>query len=133
MLESLFIKVAGLQAMCFHVNIAKSLRSSILKYTCKRLLLYFRNPNYKQCNLHTSQKLHFQFWIYKIFSYLLDFVDFSSTEFVFAFAFFLHTISNISHISNISFSSSLNRFNAFSHCQKFVLIGNAQDLSSGFI
>ena len=76
----------------------------------------------------------FNFRIYKIFSYLFRFPNFSSTEFVFAFAFFLHNISNISpNISNFSFSSSLNRLNAFSHYQKFVLFGNAQNLSPGFI
>ena len=81
-----------------------------------------------------TENLIFNFRIYKIFSYLLSFANFSSSEFVFAFAFFSHTISNISHnISNDSFSSSLNRSNAFSHCQKFVIIGNAQNLSSGFI
>ena len=76
----------------------------------------------------------FNFRIYKIFSYLLSFLNFSSTEFVFAFAFFSHIISNISHnISNVSFSSSLNRLNAFSYYQKFVLINNTQSLNSGFI
>ena len=81
-----------------------------------------------------AENFIFNFRIYKIFSYLLSFANFSSTEFVFALAFSSHTISNISNnISNISFSSSLNRSNAFSHYKKFVLIGNAQNLSSGFI
>ena len=57
MLESFFNKVSGLQACifikkrlqrkCFPVNIAKFLRTSILKYIFERLLLYFCNPNYK--------------------------------------------------------------------------------------
>ena len=67
--------------------------------------------------------------IYKLFSYLLSFPNFSSTEFAFAFAFFSHTISNISR----NISSSLIKLNAFSYYQKFVLIGNAQNLSSGFV
>ena len=55
-------------------------------------------------------------------------------EFVFAFSFFPHTISNISrNISIVSFSSGLNILNAFSNHQNFVLIGNVQNLSSGFI
>ena len=66
-----------------------------------------------------AENFIFHFKIYKIFSYLLSFANFSyllsSTEFVFAFAFFSHTISDISrNIANVSFSSSLNRLNAFS-------------------
>ena len=81
-----------------------------------------------------AEKFIFNFRIYKTFSYMLSFLNFSSTEFLFAFAFFSHPISNISHnISNVSFSSSLNKLNTFSHYQKFVLINNAQNLSSGFI
>ena len=80
-----------------------------------------------------AENFIFNFRIYKTFSYLLDFANFSSTEFVFAFAFSSHNISNISqNISNVSFSI-LNRLNAFSLCQKFILIGNAQNLTSGFI
>ena len=75
----------------------------------------------------------FNFRIYKIF-YQLSFLNFSSTEFVLAFTFFSHRISNISHnISDISLPSSLNRLNTFGHYQKFVLISNVQSLSSGFI
>ena len=52
----------------------------------------------------------FSFRIYKMFSYLLSFANISSTESVFAFAFFSHAISNISrNISNVLFSTSLNR------------------------
>ena len=81
-----------------------------------------------------AENFIFNIRIYKIFSSLLSFADFSSTEFVFAFALFSHIISNISrNISNVSFSSSLKRFNVFSHSQKFVLINSAQNLSSGFI
>ena len=135
MLESLFDKVTGLQACIFTkkrlqhrffpVNIAKFFRTPTLKYICEQLLLYFWNPNYKKYNLRTSRKLHFQ---------LLSFSNFSSTEFVFAFPFFSHAISNIYHnISSVLFFSCLNRSNAFSHYKKFVLIGNAHNLSSGFI
>ena len=69
----------------------------------------------------------FNFRIYKIFSYLLSFANFSSTEFMFAFSFFSHTISNV------LFSCCLKRLNAFSHYQNIALIGNTQNLSSGFI
>ena len=76
----------------------------------------------------------FNFRIYQIFSYLLSFANFSSTEFMFAFSFFSHTISKISrNISNVLFSCCLKRLNAFSHYQNIALIGNTQNLSSGFI
>ena len=40
LLESLFNKFAGLQTCCcFYVNIAKSLKTSVLKDVCERLLL----------------------------------------------------------------------------------------------
>ena len=38
-------------------NIAKFLKASFPKNICERLLLYVPNPNFKWCNLHTSQKL----------------------------------------------------------------------------
>ena len=144
MLGSLCNKVAGLQACifikkklqhkCFPVNITKFLRSPILKYISKRLLLYFWKMYFNNIIYIVAENFIFNFRIYKIFFYLLSFGNFSSTKFVFALAFFARTISNISHnISNVSFSSSLNRLNAFRHYQKFVLISNAQNLSSGFI
>ena len=42
-------------------------------------------------------------------------------------------LSRILNISNVSFSSGLNRLNALSPYQKFVQIGNAQNLGPGFI
>ena len=42
-------------------------------------------------------------------------------------------LSQILNIFNVSFSSSLNRLNTLSPYQKFVQIGNAQNLGSGFI
>ena len=42
-------------------------------------------------------------------------------------------LSRIPNIFNVLFSSSLNRLNALSPYQKFVQIGNAQNLGSGFI
>ena len=42
-------------------------------------------------------------------------------------------LSQILNIFNVSFSSSLNRLSTFSPYQKFVQIGNAQNLGSGFI
>ena len=39
MLESLFNKAVGLQHKCFPVNIAKLLRTPILKIICERMLL----------------------------------------------------------------------------------------------
>ena len=40
--------------------------------------------------------------------------------------------SRILNFFNVSFSSSLNRLNTLSPHQKFVQIGNAQNLGSGF-
>ena len=42
-------------------------------------------------------------------------------------------LSQMLNIFNVSFSSSLNRLNALSPYQKFVQIGNAENLGSGFI
>ena len=63
-LESLFNKVAGLQACnyikkrpqlrCFPVNIAKFLRTPILKNTCEELLLNFIAPKGKICALEDT-------------------------------------------------------------------------------
>ena len=122
-----------LKHKCFRVNIVKFLITPFLKYICERVLLYFLKSKLQKYNLYTSRNFFFNFRIYKIFSYLFSFTNFSSTEFTFSFALFSHTISNIScYISTILFSSSLKRLNAFSQ-QKFVLIGNAQSLSSGLI
>ena len=142
MLECLFNKVAGVQACifvkkrlqhrCFPVNIVKFLRTPILKYICERLLRISEMQTTYNAIYILAENFIFNFGISKIFSYLLSITNFSSTEFVFALAFFLHTISNISH-NNVSHSSSLYRLNVFSHYQKFALIGNAQNLSSGFI
>ena len=41
-------------------------------------------------------------------------------------------LSQILNIFNVSFSSSLNRLNTLSPYQKFVQIGNAQNLGPGF-
>ena len=41
-------------------------------------------------------------------------------------------LSRILNFFNVSFSSSLNRLNTLSPHQKFVQIGNAQNLGSGF-
>ena len=80
-----------------------------------------------------AENFFFNFGLYKMFSYLFSFTNFSSTEFMFSFALFSHIISNISrNISTVLFSSSLKRLNTFSQ-QKFVLIGIAQNLSSGLI
>ena len=133
--------------MCSVIKaVLKSFTNFTGKYLCWILFLKFCSTSANDCfcisEIQTTnnviytlaENFIFNFRIYKIFSYLLSFANFSSTKFVFAFAFFSHTISNISHnISNVLFSSSLNRLNAFSHYQKFVLFGNAQNLSSGFI
>ena len=42
-------------------------------------------------------------------------------------------LSQILNIFNVSFSISLNRLNTLTPYQKFVQIGNAQNLGSGFI
>ena len=146
MLESFLNKVAGLQASisiekrlqhsCFPVNIAKFLRTPILRYIFERSNDCFCISETKTKNnviYILPENFIFNFRIYKIF-YLLSFLNFSCTEFVLAFIFPSRPISNISHnISNVSLSSSLSRLNAFGHYQKFVLISNAQNLSSGFI
>ena len=139
MLESLFNKLAGLQACifikkrlqhgCFPVNNTKFWSTSSNDCFCISETETTNNVIYIP-----AENFIFNFRIWKKFSYMLSFLNFISTEFVLHFVFFLHTISNISHnISNVSFSSSLNRLNAFSHYQKSVLISNAQNLSSGFI
>ena len=66
MLESLFNKVSGLQAWsfirkrlqhrCFHVNIAKYLRTPILMNICQQLLLNFIASNGKISTLDTYVK-----------------------------------------------------------------------------
>ena len=48
-------------------------------------------------------------------------------------SYLLLRLSRILNISSVSFSSSLNRLNTLRPDQKFVPIGNAQNLSSGFI
>ena len=103
MLECLFNKVAGLQACifikkrlqhrCFPVNIVKLLRTPIRKYICERLLRISEMQTTYNAIYILAENFIFNFGISKIFSYLLSITNFSSTEFVFAFAFFLHTIS----------------------------------------
>ena len=105
-----------------------------LKHIHKQLFLYFWNPNYKLCNLHTSPNFIFSFRIYNTFSYLLKFADFTSRELVFALPFFLHAISTVSrNITNVSFFSSLNKIDSFIHYHKFVRKDNAKNQSSVFI
>ena len=113
---------------CEYCEIFKNTYSEVHLQTTASVFLKIQTTNIIYI---LGENLFFNFRIYKIFSYLLCFVKFSSTKF--PFAFFSHTISNISrNISNVSFSSSLKILNTFSD-QKFALIGNAQDLSSGFI
>ena len=139
MLESLFNKVAGLQACifikkklqhrCFPVNIAKFLKTPILSTSANDCFCISEIQTTNNLIYILTENFIFNFRIYKIFSYLLSFANFTSTEFVFVFEFFSHTISNISrNISNVSLSSGLNRLNAFSHYQKFERIGNEQNL-----
>ena len=79
-------------------------------------------------NLCTSQRFISNFRINKIFSYLVSFTGFRSTEFTLALALSSHTKN-----FHFSLSSSLNRLNAWSACHKLELIDNAQNLSSSFI
>ena len=113
-------------------------RCEVFKNTYSEVHLRTTASEFLKSKLHIiyilTENFIFSFRIYKIFSFPFRFANFSSPEFVFAFAFSSHTISNISpNISNFSFSRSLNRLNAFSYYQKFVLNGNAQNLSSDFI
>ena len=136
-----FSKVKGLQACVF---IKRDSNTGVFLWTLRNFkehIFWRTSSNYCFCiskiqtrNYILPKNLIFNFRIHKIFSYLPSCLDFRSTEFVLAFAFFSHPILNISpNISNVLFSSSLNRLNAFSHYQKFVLISNAQNLSPGFI
>ena len=116
----------------FQWTFAKFSTGPILKYICKRLLLFSEIKTTNNVIYTLAESFIFNFRIYKKFSYLVSFANFRFTEIVFLF---LNTIFNISHnnISNVSFYKSLNRWNAFSHYQKFVPIVNAQNLIPGFI
>ena len=128
-----FDKAAGLQAFIF---LKRDFNTVAFMWTLRNLKCFSISDIQTTNNvIYTlAENFSFNFKNFKTFSYLLCFANFRSTEFVFAFAFFSHTISTISHnISNVSFFSSLNRLNAFTYCQKFVLFGNTQNLSSGLI
>ena len=130
MLKSLFnITKKRLQHRCFLVKIAKFLRISFLRISASDC---FCNSEIQTLNnvIYTlAENFIFNFRIYKIFSYLLSFGNFSSTKFMFAFTSF----SRLLNISNAFFSSSLNRLSALILYPKFVSIGNAYNLSSVFI
>ena len=101
MLKSLFNKVTSLhscnfikkrlQQRCFRVNIAKFLRKPILKNICGRLLLFSEIQTINNVMYTIVKNFNFNFRIHKIFTYLLSFTNFSSTEFVFVFASLSHT------------------------------------------
>ena len=100
MLESLFNRATGLQTnnfnekglqhRCFPVNIAKFLVTPILGNIF--------NDCFCICEIQTTNNVIYtlaedfilNFKIYKIFFYLHSFANFSSTEFMFAFASFSH-------------------------------------------
>ena len=77
---------------------------------------------------NAAENFDFNFRINKIFSYLPSFGNFGSTEFMSAFASFSNT-----KYFNVSISSILNRLSSLRLYQKFVQIGNAQNLGRGFI
>ena len=69
----------------------------------------------------------FNFSIYEIFSYFASFAEFPPN---------LHLLllrSSTLNISIASFSSNLNRWYTLSACHRLEAIGNAQNLSLGFI
>ena len=82
---------------------------------------------YLKSKLQIMQFTHkpktFNFRIYKVFSYLFSFANFSSTKFIFAFASFLLTKYFQCFVLQ---SNSLNRWNGFSPYQKFVPMDNAR-------
>ena len=143
MLESLFNKVTGLQACIF---IKRDFNTGVFLWTLwnfQERLFWSTSANDFFCiseiqNANDAiyipgENFILNFRIYKIFSYLLSFANFSSVEFVFDFAFFWHTLFPTFLTTFPLFFSNLSRLNAFSHYQKFVLMGNSQDLNSGFI
>ena len=95
MLESLFNKVSGLEACifikkrlqhrCFHVSIAKSLRTSANDCFCISEMQITNNVINR-----LAENFIFNFKIFKTFCFLLSFANFSTTEFVCLFSnFFL--------------------------------------------
>ena len=134
MFKSLFKKVAGLQACmfikkrlqhrCFPVNIAKLSRTPILKY----IFCIFEILTTNNLIFILAKNFIFNFRIYKILCIL------QLHQIYVSFSVFL--ASNFQHFSQ-NFQclvlQQYNRLNTFSQCQKFILIDNTQNLSSGFI
>ena len=93
MLKSLFNKIACLKSCNF---IRKKLQHcKIFKSACSKENLRTTTSVYLKSKLQIIQFTHkpktFNFRIYKVFSYLFSFANFSSTKFIFAFASFLLT------------------------------------------
>ena len=123
MLESLFNEIASLKACNF---IKKKLQHcEIFKSTCSEEHLRTTASVYLKSKLQIMQFTHkpktFNFRIYKVFSYLFSFANFSSTKFIFAFASFLLT----KHFHCFVLHKNLNRLNGLSPYQKFVPMDNA--------
>ena len=90
MLKSLFNKIACLKACNF---IRKKLQHcEIFKSACSEEHLRTTASVYLKSKLQIMQFTHkpktFNFRIYKVFSYLFSFANFSSTKFIFAFESF---------------------------------------------
>ena len=97
----------------------------IFKSTCSEEHLRTTASVYLKSKLQIMQFTHkpktFNFRIYKVFSYLFSFANFSSTKFIFAFASFLLT----KHFHCFVLHKNLNRLNGLSPYQKFVPMDNA--------
>ena len=101
MLESLSNKIARLQACNFirkrlqnswyPVNIGKFLRTLFLRTSTNECFCIPEIQTTDNVIYALDEKFIFNYRIYKIFSYLLSFGNFISTEFMFAFVFFLLT------------------------------------------
>ena len=115
-----------LQHKCFPVNIVKFLRTLILKYIFERLLLYSEIQTTNNVIYILAQNFIFNFRILAAQLSKLWLQWICACYCIFLTYYF-------EHLSQHFQSSSLNRLNTFSHYQKFVLISNAQNLSSGFI
>ena len=88
--EGNFIK-KKFQHRYFPVNIAKYLRATIPKNICEDCFFISEIQTKNNVIYTLAENIILIFEIYKIFSYLFKFANFSSTEFMFAFTSFLHS------------------------------------------
>ena len=99
----------------------KILRAPVPKNICERPTASVSLKSKLKRMQFAHQPETFNFRIYKVFSYLCSFANFSSTIFIFAFASFSLTKRFQCFVLN-----GLNRLNALSPYQKSVPIDNAR-------